>query len=201
MDIELTIDDKSEILRYLGFRNNELTEKVEGDIQDCIALTNQVMNVATVWRLFDIDYNEEGTLIGENRFLLPGKSLVKHLNGARKAAFLGLTVGSAFDENVNKLMISDPGKGVVLNSCGITLVEKAADMLQKEIDDSLKDYHTGVRFSPGYGDLPLETQEFFISVLDATRRAGIRLNRNMLMNPMKSVTAIAGIYKNEETNE
>ncbi|MCQ2524108.1 MAG: hypothetical protein MJ123_07170 [Lachnospiraceae bacterium] len=195
MNIELTIDDKSEILRYLGFRNNELTKKIEDDIEDCIRITNEVMDVRTVWRLFDISYNDEGTLVGDMGVLLPGKSLVKHLDGTKKAVMFGVTIGSAFDEAVNKLMISDPGKGVVLNSCGITLVEKAADALQFEMDESLKGYKTGVRFSPGYGDLPLDCQDFFISSIDATRRAGIRLNRNMLMNPVKSVTAIAGVYK------
>lgn len=196
MNTELTIDDKSEILRYLGYRNNELTEKIEDDIQDCIRITNEVKNVRFVWRLFDINYSEEGVLIGEEGFLLPGKSLVKHLDNAKKAVMFGMTIGGLFDETVNKLMISNPGKGVVLNSCGITLVEKMADELQKEMDKSLGDFHTGIRFSPGYGDLPLECQEFFISAIDATRRAGIRLNSNMLMNPVKSVTAIAGVYMN-----
>ncbi len=53
--------------------------------------------------------------------------------------------------------------------------------------------HTGIRFSPGYGDLPLETQRDFIRLLDATRKAGITLNESCLMNPLKSVTAIAGV--------
>lgn len=139
--------------------------------------------------------------------LLKGKSIRKLLNNTQKAVFFCATIGSDFDREVEKWMIKEPAKGVILNSCGITLIEKVCDTLQKEIDARLNAERaisendasftgflkTGLRFSPGYGDLPLETQADFIRILNTEKTVGVRLNRNMLMNPSKSVTAIAGI--------
>ena len=50
-----------------------------------------------------------------------------------------------------------------------------------------------MRFSPGYGDLPLETQRPLLQILDSGRRAGIVLSDTMLMIPSKSVSAIIGV--------
>ena len=50
-----------------------------------------------------------------------------------------------------------------------------------------------MRFSPGYGDLPIEVQKDFLPLLDAERRLGITLSESCLMAPSKSVTAIIGV--------
>ena len=49
------------------------------------------------------------------------------------------------------------------------------------------------RFSPGYGDLPLEAQESVFKALDCHRKIGLALNDSLLMSPSKSVTAIVGL--------
>ena len=56
---------------------------------------------------------------------------------------------------------------------------------------------TGVRFSPGYGDLPLSTQKDFIRILNTERLAGVTINENYLMNPRKTVTAVCGLKKED----
>ena len=48
-------------------------------------------------------------------------------------------------------------------------------------------------FSPGYGDLPLDTQKELVQVLDMHRKIGVSLTDSCLMVPSKSVTAILGI--------
>ena len=49
-----------------------------------------------------------------------------------------------------------------------------------------------MRYSPGYGDLPLEAQRPLLAALDAARQAGITLSSALLMMPSKSVSAIIG---------
>ena len=49
------------------------------------------------------------------------------------------------------------------------------------------------RFSPGYGDLPLEIQKDLCRMLNASRRIGLTVSESMLMVPCKSVTAVIGI--------
>ncbi|NLC44698.1 MAG: Vitamin B12 dependent methionine synthase activation subunit, partial [Clostridiales bacterium] len=51
------------------------------------------------------------------------------------------------------------------------------------------------RFSPGYGDLPLEIQGPLLESLDAKQLIGVTLTNAYLMLPQKSVSAFVGIGK------
>jgi cobalamin-dependent methionine synthase I len=53
------------------------------------------------------------------------------------------------------------------------------------------------RFSPGYGDLPLNVQAKFLEIMQASKKLGIYLNESDLMIPRKSVTAILGVFENK----
>ena len=50
------------------------------------------------------------------------------------------------------------------------------------------------RFSPGYGDLSMNVTEDIITILNATKRIGLSVTRSLMMSPVKSVTAIAGLF-------
>ena len=56
-----------------------------------------------------------------------------------------------------------------------------------------------MRFSPGYGDLPLDTQRALFALLDCPRKLGLTLNESLLMSPSKSVTAIMGLAAKGES--
>ena len=194
MDTRSTADDRSEILRYLGYRGSEITDGVEKRIEACMNKANEVSKIGYSYRLFSVSYKEEGVTVENALMTMPGSSIKKHLAGADTIALMCVTLGRAFDVEVEAQMVKDPASGVILNACGIALVEKAADDLQKLIDDSLEGtLHTGVRFSPGYGDLPLSLQEDFLRVLNAEKYVGIRLNSSYLCNPAKTVTAVCAI--------
>ena len=49
------------------------------------------------------------------------------------------------------------------------------------------------RFSPGYGDMPLDDQHALFRILNVSRRIGISLSESGLMIPQKSVTALIGV--------
>lgn len=191
---ELNLDDREEILRYSGYRKGiELTQVSDEQIEKCIDRVNKIANIRTNWKLFDISECNDGILLDGYNVVLKGNSIRKHLKGCDKAVLMCATIGPQFDREVSKVMLTDAAAGVYMNSCGITLIEKVMDNFQREIDAALPKGHTGLRFSPGYGDLPLETQQDFMTLLNMERVAGIRLGANFLMNPEKSVTAVAGI--------
>lgn len=48
------------------------------------------------------------------------------------------------------------------------------------------------RFSPGYGDMPLDTQKLFFKLLDLSQM-GLNLTENYYITPEKSVTAVAAV--------
>ena len=54
-----------------------------------------------------------------------------------------------------------------------------------------------VRFSPGYGDLPMNIQPDLLELTNARRDLGLTVGSNYMLSPIKSVTAIAGIKEVE----
>ena len=67
-------------------------------------------------------------------------------------------------------------------------------------DDISKEYNIAIkpRFSPGYGDLPLECQKDIFAVISPEKHIGLTLTDSMLMSPSKSVTAIVGLGGKEK---
>ncbi|MBO4679826.1 MAG: hypothetical protein J5626_09160 [Lachnospiraceae bacterium] len=194
MDIKLDTTDRSEILRYLGYRGSEITEVVEDTLKEGIKLSNKLIKIGMTYRFLNIIEKDTGVeVVGEN-FTLLGEAIRKHLKGYDRAMFFCLTIGSAFDREVEKQMVKNPTLAVILNACGIQAVEKACDALQLQAEEETG-MKTGVRFSPGYGDLPLATQKDFIRILNTERLAGVTINENYLMNPRKTVTAVCGLKK------
>lgn len=193
--ITLDESDRKEILRYLGYRGGEITEAVLEDIELSVKTANKVMHPRFIWKMCTVVKREDGLWLSEADVVLRGNSIARHLEGCERAVLFCVTLGSELDREIDREMVDKPGRGVILNACGIAGVEKLADYLQTEIDNRLKDEHTGVRFSPGYGDLPLETQADIMRALNCEKTVGVRLNSNYLMDPQKSVTAIAGICK------
>ena len=78
-------------------------------------------------------------------------------------------------------------------ACGSAWVESGCNAAEEELRVRLPGLFLTDRFSPGYGDLPLDIQPAVCAALDAGRRVGIHVSDSFLMNPMKSVTAVIGI--------
>ena len=111
----------------------------------------------------------------------------------RRAALLACTLGPGFDAMLRREQARDMGRAVMLDACGSAWVESGCDAAEEELRARLPGWFLTDRFSPGYGDLPLDIQPAVCAALDAGRRVGIHVSDSFLMNPMKSVTAVIGI--------
>ena len=62
------------------------------------------------------------------------------------------------------------------------MVEEVCDELEEQIQQA---HHCRLRrrYSPGYFDLALESQKDFFDLMQITKRIGVTLSENMLMNP------------------
>lgn len=189
--------DQSEILRYLGYKDTGITPQIRDLIERCEDQALKIMEPKYVYRRLEIRKIQDGIQVEGTDLILKGQDIAAHLNRCKQIVLLGVTAGIGLDRMIRRWMISEPDAGVVLDSCGIQAVEQIADMVEKEIEEQVlsEGYHLTWRFSPGYGDFPLETQRELVRVLDLPRRIGVSLTENCLMVPSKSVTAILGIYE------
>lgn len=121
-----------------------------------------------------------------------GNSVIKHLEGCGKVAVMGATLGSGVDELIRKTQIKDMAMAVIMDFGASVLIEYVCDEFSKYIDDNVDGYTTS-RFSPGYGDFPIECQKDVVRYIDGQRKIGLNVTSNSLMIPRKSVTALIGI--------
>lgn len=130
-------------------------------------------------------------------FKIKSKQLSKNLEGCKNAVVFAATVGIDFDREIAKYTRVSPSRALLVSAMGTERVEALCDAFVNEYEEN-----NGVklrpRFSPGYGDLPLEAQRDIFLLLDPAKRVGITLGESLLMTPTKSVTAFAGIELGEK---
>ena len=80
---------------------------------------------------------------------------------------------------------------------GMSAVEAVCDLAEAEIRVRFPGCSFPFRFSPGYGDLPIELQDPILRLLDAPRRVGLCATDRHILTPRKSVTAVLGISDGE----
>lgn len=187
--------NRDEILRYLGYKDSGMTQRVEALLSRCESEVLKIVEPKYIYRRYLIRQEAEGIYVEGTPLVLRGKDIAEHLKNCREIYLLGVTAGIALDRWIRRYMVSEPDVGVVLDSCGIQAVEQIADAAEKEIEEKVEaeGCHLTWRFSPGYGDLPLETQRDLVNVLDLPRKIGVALTESYLMVPSKSVTAIIGV--------
>ena len=179
--------DRREALRYAGAR--ELPPEQASLFDECIAELLPLLSYKVCWRFFPVAANDDELDLGFVK--VKSKSLAANLSGCETILLFAATVGIAPDRLVAKYGRISPVKALFCQAIGAERIEALCDMFCNEI--ASQEGTLRPRFSPGYGDLPLELQSDIFAVLDCNRKIGLSLTSSLLMTPTKSVTALAGI--------
>ena len=123
---------------------------------------------------------------------LPGQLAQRMLADCPRSAVLVCTLGAEFDRWMRQLSARDMARAVMLDALGSVYVEAGCDAAEDAIRARFPGKHLTDRFSPGYGDLPLDVQPRLLASAGAGR-IGVGLTPSLLMTPQKSVSAIVGI--------
>lgn len=146
-----------------------------------------------VYKCFDIIRNNNSIQLSGTRLVLEGSSILKHLEGCNKAVLLCATVSSSVDRLIKVTSLSDMTKSLIYDSMGSVLIEQVCNNVDDIIKKEFSNYYQTFRFSPGYGDLPVEIQKMFVKVMNATKLIGLTVTDSSMLIPTKSVTAIIGL--------
>ena len=184
-------DYPKQALRYLGAA--EAPEELRRQVEDAFQGLEGWARPRYVYKLFGLERREGGFALTGSEIVLTGASAGRMLEDCSQAALLACTLGAAFDLRLSALQARDMAQAVILDACGSALVEKGCDMAEEELAARMPGLFLTDRFSPGYGDLPLELQPALCAALDAPRRLGLHAGQSLLLNPVKSVTAVIGL--------
>lgn len=193
--IENAAARKKEVLRYAGYRGQVLSDQMQRTVDQVIAQTEQLVRPRLVYRLFTLEKSEKTYYLKEAQFPLKGEKINTHLDGCSKAILIAATLGEEMDRKIRASQVVSPSEALLYDSCASEMIERVCDLGEERIAllEHLNKNLFTTRFSPGYGDFPLNEQKAFLQILDTSRRIGLFVSTGDVLMPMKSITAIIGI--------
>ncbi len=193
--------DFKEVARYLGYSRFVSPDQDVSDLLEKAAREMQaVMKAQAVFEIFDLTENSmvsAGSTTVTLRFAdvtLQSRDLGRNLDGCSQVALLAATIGPQVDALIRRHSSLDPVYASILQATGAMYIEELVDLVNSEIKKiaEAQGLKTKPRYSPGYGDVPLQVQKDFFRLLPCTR-IGLTLMDTLIMAPEKSVTAFVGI--------
>lgn len=181
--IKLESLNRKEVVRYLGGAGIQLNYRMDRLMDEC---EREILSKASpkfLYAEYDLPCPE----------LMRGKDIENHLSGCQQAVVMCATLGTEIDKLIRISQIADMARAVVLDSFASVAVEQVCAKVDELIAEKYSGMNMTFRFSPGYGDYPIEMQKEFLKMLDAPRKIGLTTNDNCLLMPSKSVTAVLGL--------
>lgn len=186
---------RSEIWRYLGYRGKTPGEREQREIER-VALNMQRYIVPRHI------YSQKPCVVFADRVQIEGvifqsRMLARALAQCEEVLLLAATLGSEADQMVRRYQVQSMADAAIAQAVCAEMLESYLDGICAGVakQQEQQGLFLGARFSPGYGDLALESQKEFFALLDCTRRLGISLTAGGMMTPTKSVTAFLGLSR------
>ena len=203
MDVfELDIN-KEEVLRYLGYKGQDIDYNMNNTIEECREEIKKIIMPRVIYSYKDIKPNDDGVEVITTNLILKGKDIKEHLKNSTECVLMAVTLGNEIERKTRLYGKINLTKALILDACATTAVEEVCDIVENSIKEKavLGGMDITFRYSPGYGDLPLDVQNNFLRALDAHKKIGLTVSENNLLFPRKSVTAIIGIVNSGIKNK
>ena len=184
--ITLSNLNRSEALRYMGAKALN-PDKMTSDIMD--EVESELLKVCRPVYTF--------TEIPKDSLALGGNDIKEVVAESEKVLLIAATLGIYVEKLLRKTQITNMAKAVVVDAMASVAIEQFMDKIEDELKERYKGLYFTNRFSPGYGDYPLEKQREVVKILNTEKKLGLSLSDSLLLNPTKSVTAVIGLNKNE----
>ena len=191
---ELDIN-KEEVLRYLGYKGQDIDENINNTIEECREEIKKVITPRVVYSYKNIKSSDDGVEVITTNLILKGKDIKEHLKNSTECVLMAVTLGNEVEKRTRLYEKTNLTKALILDACATTAVEEVCDIVENGVKEKaiLDGMNITFRYSPGYGDLPLDVQNSFLRALEAQKKIGLTVSENNLLFPRKSVTAIIGI--------
>ncbi len=204
--------NRKEVERYLGFKGvTAIDDNLNKVIDECIADMQEQVDPKYTYKTFPLEWkfsfklvpNEDGEGSHKEKHVscefsgikVESGNLLKNLEGCAEIVMMAVTLGNVPDMLVRKAEVRDMMKAYTYQAVGAAMAEAWANEINDKIIEEAKErgLFARPRFSPGYGDFPLEVQRDFERILEMPRTIGVTLSDSLLMTPTKSITAVVGL--------
>ncbi|MBQ9887276.1 MAG: Vitamin B12 dependent methionine synthase activation subunit [Lachnospiraceae bacterium] len=184
----------SEILRYMQYRSGSISSDIDELIGDCLKEFNTSVEYKACYSKYPIDISGDAC-IDFGFMQVQSRFLARNLKDCHEVYAFAATTGIRLERLLGKYMRISPGRAFIFDAIGSAAIEAFCDYLNAFLREeaAARGQFLRPRFSPGYGDFPLEHQPALLRALDTSRKINLVLTDSFLMVPTKSVTAVIGI--------
>jgi len=192
-----------EIYRRLGWRagRTELPDDRRREVDRHIREAESLIRLRGAARRIPVDAPEDGRIVLPGGEVLASRKLSRLLEGCPEVLLLAATAGGEIVAAASReTAAGNATLGVVLDAAASEITDAALDWMVAYFNGVLLREGRRLlkrRYSPGYGDLALESQRVLFAFLELSR-IGVSLTEHSLLVPEKSVIALTGILPGAE---
>ncbi len=193
-DLNLNV---SQIENIMGYKEGEDRELVSDLISEILTEAGEICNIKAEYNIYDcIKFNtsDRSLSIMDINFQIK-KIIYGQIIKSDSVAIFLCTAGAEIGTRSRKAMQDrDLLRGYVYDVIGSEIVEAAADLMQKQLEEKMALHSLKItnRYSPGYCGWSVSEQHKLFQLIPENF-CGIRLTESALMDPIKSVSGIIGI--------
>jgi uncharacterized coiled-coil DUF342 family protein len=184
----MTYINYRDTLSYMGYKKLEIDPTTQELLKKAETVLTPAINPKFVKKTYKISHDLE--VIG-TELSLKSKDLAELLKNYNGVVLLAATLGAEVDKLIRQLGVIDTPLAFAVDAMADTAIEGLCDEIEENVRQTYGEIT--MRFSPGYGDLPLNIQNNFLKTLNAGKQIGLFANENHILTPRKSVTAIIGV--------
>ena len=186
----------AEVVRYMHMGRAALDRELAGRVASLVDDMRRVSRPVRVWRRLPL---EDGAIAAGPASIPVRGRFAAHLVGCGAVYLVCGSLGHGVDALQRRVSAVSGADALIVQAIGAAMMESWMDAVEDEIRAELPGGESlAARYSPGYGDFPLEAQREILSLLDAPRTVGVSLTDSLLMVPSKSVSAVIGVKPGRE---
>ncbi|MDD2955398.1 MAG: Vitamin B12 dependent methionine synthase activation subunit [Oscillospiraceae bacterium] len=183
--------DWKEVYRYMGYRGQTPSPEEHRMIQEAARAVEEASSPRWVWARVPVWEDGEGAVL--DGWETGSRGLAGNLRGCAEAFLAAFTLGGGVDLVLRRLEKQDMSRALAAQAAAAAMIERFCDEREAELSAQIPGFFLRPRFSPGYEDFSIRSQEEFLRRLDAPKRIGLTLTAGGMLTPSKSVTAVIGI--------
>lgn len=189
-------------LRYMGVPAEKSDEQSVEKVKSTYNALENIAQPRSIYKRVPISIEGEEVVFENTSLRIQSSDLVKLLKHSKSCYIMGITLGKEVDRQIGIKQRLDMLEALMLDACASVLVEKVCDDIEQEMMESLgiNEFLT-MRFSPGYGDVPLSAQEGLLDLLEGSKKIGLNLTKTNMLLPTKSITAFIGVSHIKENRQ
>ena len=125
--------NKVEVLRYLGYKGQDLNREMDKLIDQSIDEINEKMKIRSIYRFFQLEKGTGKIQVRGTNIELLGKDISRHLKESKDCIIVAATLGHEVDRLIRYYERINMTKALILDTSASVAIEEAINKLNGDL--------------------------------------------------------------------